>query len=435
MRMRKKLALAMALTVICGGNAPFAAELPEMSLTANAEDAVETVKLGDDITYTLDSNGTVTISGTGDMYDFSYSPLIYGYEIKNVVISDGVLNIGDSIFYGCSSLESITIPDSVTSIGDYAFSNCSELTSITIPEGVTSIGGSAFLGTPWLDAKQKENPLVIINSILIDGRTSIGEVEIPEGVTSIGDYAFNNCSELTSITIPESVTSIGGGAFRNCTGLTSITIPEGVTSIGYSAFDGCTGLTSIIIPESMTSIGNFAFWNCTGLTSITIPESVKSIGDKAFNGCSSLEAITILNPECEIYDDPGTISAGLVNGIMDTFSGVIKGYYGSTANIYAGKYHRRFESLGAAPTNTATESGDLNDDGKIDATDATLVLVNYSLLSTGEKMQLTESQQKAADVNGDGKIDSADATTILQYYSYLSTGGDLVFKEFMKQNG
>ena len=389
MRMRKKLALAMALTVICGGNAPFAAELPEMSLTANAEDAVETVKLGDDITYTLDSNGTVTISGTGDMYDFSYSPLIYGYEIKNVVISDGVLNIGDSIFYGCSSLESITIPDSVTSIGDYAFSNCSELTSITIPEGVTSIGGSAFLGTPWLDAKQKENPLVIINSILIDGRTSIGEVEIPEGVTSIG----------------------------------------------YSAFDGCTGLTSIIIPESMTSIGNFAFWNCTGLTSITIPESVKSIGDKAFNGCSSLEAITILNPECEIYDDPGTISAGLVNGIMDTFSGVIKGYYGSTANIYAGKYHRRFESLGAAPTNTATESGDLNDDGKIDATDATLVLVNYSLLSTGEKMQLTESQQKAADVNGDGKIDSADATTILQYYSYLSTGGDLVFKEFMKQNG
>ena len=79
--------------------------------------------------------------------------------------------------------------------------------------------------------------------------------------------------------------------------------------------------------------------------------------------------------------------------------------------------------------------GDVNDDGKIDATDATLVLVNYSLLSTGEKMQLTESQQKAADVNGDGKIDASDATMILQYYSYLSTGGDLVFKEFMKQNG
>ncbi|SFX76483.1 dockerin type I domain-containing protein, partial [Ruminococcus sp. XPD3002] len=117
------------------------------------------------------------------------------------------------------------------------------------------------------------------------------------------------------------------------------------------------------------------------------------------------------------------------------YSGVIRGYDNSTAQAYAEKYNYKFESLGAAPEDNATESGDLNSDGKIDANDATLVLVNYSLLSTGEKMQLTESQQKAADVNGDGKIDSSDATTILQYYSYLSTGGDLVFKEYMKQNG
>ncbi|SFX70016.1 dockerin type I domain-containing protein [Ruminococcus sp. XPD3002] len=114
------------------------------------------------------------------------------------------------------------------------------------------------------------------------------------------------------------------------------------------------------------------------------------------------------------------------------FTGIIKGYDNSTAQAYAEKYNYKFESLGAAPTNTVTESGDLNSDGKIDANDATLVLVNYSLLSTGEKMQLTESQQKAADVNGDGKIDASDATLILQYYSYLSTGGDMDFKLFIK---
>ena len=122
-----------------------------------------------------------------------------------------------------------------------------------------------------------------------------------------------------------------------------------------------------------------------------------------------------------------------MNGIRDTFSGVIKGYYGSTANIYAGKYHRRFESLGAAPEKPNFKLGDLNDDGKIDANDATLVLVNYSLLSTGEPIQITEDQQKAADVNGDGKIDASDATMILQYYSYLSTGDKDSFADFLKK--
>ncbi|MBR6985771.1 MAG: hypothetical protein IKH75_20025 [Ruminococcus sp.] len=103
------------------------------------------------------------------------------------------------------------------------------------------------------------------------------------------------------------------------------------------------------------------------------------------------------------------------------------------ASMYISKYILHDDKT--TPEKLEADSGDLNDDGKIDASDATLVLVNYSLLSTGEKMQLTENQQKAADVNGDGKIDASDATMILQYYSYLSTGGDLVFKEFMKQNG
>lgn len=79
--------------------------------------------------------------------------------------------------------------------------------------------------------------------------------------------------------------------------------------------------------------------------------------------------------------------------------------------------------------------GDPNSDGKIDANDATLVLVNYSLLSTGGAILLTDAQQKAADVNEDSKIDASDATMILKYYSYLSTGGELAIKEFMQQNG
>ena len=206
----------------------------------------------DNLTWTLDADGTLTISGTGAMKDYDYynnpSPASQKKDsVKKVVIEDGVTSIRNSAFYDCNSLTSITIPNSVTSIGAYAFSNCYYLTNITIPNSVTSI----------------EN------------------------------YAFRSCSSLTSITIPDSVTSIGEAAFAGCSSLTSITIPDSVTSIGEYAFQSCSSLTSITIPDSVTSIGAYAFSDCWDLTSITIPDSVTTIGESAFNACSSLTTISL----------------------------------------------------------------------------------------------------------------------------------------------
>ena len=145
-------------------------------------------------------------------------------------------------------------------------------------------------------------------------------------VTSIGRSAFNECTELTSVTIGSSVTSIGHSAFFYCSGLTSVTIPSSVISIGNSAFEGCSGLTSVTIGNSVTSIGTKAFSNCSSLNSIsvdkdnrvydsrdnckaiiktdnntliigckntTFPNSVNSIGDYAFCDCSGLTSVTI----------------------------------------------------------------------------------------------------------------------------------------------
>ena len=247
---------------------------------------------GINVTWELTGDGTLIISGTGRISNYSHDNNAPWYScrayIKRVVIQQGVRAIGDHAFCYCENLTSVTIPDSVTSIGDYAFAYCVSLTSATIPEGVTSIGGDAFLGCTGLTSVAIPSSVTSTGFETFSGCTGLTSITIPEGVTSIGNYAFKGCSNLTSVTIPSSVTSIGGGAFSGCTSLTTVTIPSSVTSIGWSAFENCTALTFMTIPEGVTYISGEVFSNCIRLAKVTIPKSVTSIGKNAFYYCESI---------------------------------------------------------------------------------------------------------------------------------------------------
>ena len=301
----------------------------------------------DNLTWKLDADGTLTISGTGAMkdYDYNNNPSPANQKkgsVKKVVIKDGVTSIGKDAFKNCSNLKSITILDSVTSIGDFAFSDCSSLTSITIPDSVTSIGDFAFSGCSSLTS------ITILDSV-----TSI---TIPDSVTRIGDFAFSGCSSLTSITIPDSVTSIGDDAFSYCRSLTSITIPDRVTSIGNLAFYDCSGLTSITIPDSVTSIGDDAFSYCRSLTSITIPDRVTSIGNLAFYDCSGLTSITIPDSVTSIGKDAFSSCTKLKTISLSCKSTLKKSDFGEQANLVSyTNQHTLTKTAAKAPT--CTEDG------------------------------------------------------------------------------
>ena len=159
-----------------------------------------------------------------------------------------------------TEITDLVIPNGVTNIGGYAFRECSSLTSVTIGNSVTSIGGCAF-----------------------EGCSALTSVTIGNSVTSIGGRAFEGCSALTSVTIGNSVTSIGGCAFEGCSGLTNVTIPNSVTSIGNSAFNGCSGLTSVTIGNSVTSIGDNAFNGVDIPTIISLIEYPYKITGKMSN--------------------------------------------------------------------------------------------------------------------------------------------------------
>ena len=263
---------------------------------------------GDNLTWVLDDEGTLTISGTGQMKNYQrymagYAPWYsHKTQIVAIVISNGVTSIGVQAFSYCSSLTSVTIGNSVTSIGEEAFSYCSSLTSVTIPDSVTSIGEAAFYDCDHLTRVTIPDSVTSIGTNAFYQCSSLTSVTIGNSVTSIGEYAFYYCSSLTSVTIGNSVTSIGANAFLFCSSLTSVTIPDSVTSIGACAFYDCSSLTSVTIPDSVTSIGANAFQGCNSLTSVTIGNSVTSIGTNAFYQCSSLTSVTIGNSVTSIGD-------------------------------------------------------------------------------------------------------------------------------------
>ena len=227
---------------------------------------------GENLTWTLDENGVLTISGTGDMYNYNSNNKApwFGRTINAAVIEDGVTSIGSEAFNSCSHMTNVTIASSVTRIGTSAFTLCSGLTDVVVPFGVTNLEGGVF------------------------GQCgNLRSVTLPEGITSIGYATFFDCNKLASIVIPSSVTSIGGVAFFNCNKMTSISLPDGITEIGKEAFWNCCKLESVKIPSSLTKINEKAFYGCSSLTDITIPEGVTSIEASAFAYCSKAESITI----------------------------------------------------------------------------------------------------------------------------------------------
>jgi hypothetical protein len=301
------------------------------------------------LTWTLD-NGTLTISGEGEMPDYidKHSPW-YGLPVITVVIEEGVTSIGSEAFIFCSNLTSFTVPEGIKRIGENAFAYCSKLTSFTISGSVTNIGYFVFEGcnklTDIIVENDNENYSSLDGILFNKAKTELihcpggktGMYTIPSSVTSIGYEAFYDCRKLTSIIVPESVTSIGAWAFASCRSLTDIivengnenyssldgimfnkvktelihypggkdgdyyTIPGSVTSIGYEAFANCSNLVSVTIPDITISIEDRAFAG-TSLTSITIPNSVNVIGNEAFYQCNILTSVTNLNQEPQNID-------------------------------------------------------------------------------------------------------------------------------------
>ena len=260
---------------------------------------------GDNLTWKY-SNNTLTISGTGDMWEYSLSNVPWADlcgQIRTISLPSGLTSISKYAFFACTEITSITLPSSLRKIGENAFMYCQNLSSVTIPDRVSYIGNNAF-----------------------EGCINLQHISIGRGVTDMGhstywdNQIFRNCSKLTSIEwnaedcpdwmekenspfylIASQINSFKFGerveyipAFLcyEMKKISSVKLPATLTNIGESAFESCESLKYVAIPDQVTTIHNWAFAWCLGLTQVTFGERLQQIGSGAFCDCTSIKEMT-----------------------------------------------------------------------------------------------------------------------------------------------
>ena len=219
----KKISRRKMLGVI--GGAAALAVLGGGGYTLYSSSPVEEGTCGDNLTWKLSNNGTLTIAGVGMMTNPDVLAPLH-LRVKKLVLKDGVTSISASAFRTYTHLTSVKLPDSVAYIGNQAFKFCVELSSITLPSSTKSVRIETFCRC-----------------------SKLASVTLPYGVTMIESRAFANCTALESIQFPVSLSQIGAWAFSNCEKLSSVKIPESVTSISNGAFSGCA-LTSVTVSRN-----------------------------------------------------------------------------------------------------------------------------------------------------------------------------------------
>ena len=272
-------------------------ELPIVYTDTEPGKTVASGECGEHATWTLDSNGTLTISGSGDMgyldeeygvyyekpenWIWSYGPedTDLSANVKRVVIEEGITSA--DFFGGCTNLTRLQLPSSLERIGNsgigydtYAFQNCRNLREVSFPSNIklNYVEYKSFADTSWFWSKQVEDKMVIIGSLLYDGTFCEGDIVIPNNVKYLAEGAFYDDEMITSVTLPQGMTSIPIGAFSSCDKLVSVNLPSSISTIAESAFEGCEKLASVTLPDSITSIGYQAFAGDSALETIVFPK-------------------------------------------------------------------------------------------------------------------------------------------------------------------
>lgn len=286
----------------------FTAVLPSYHDANSSSEILNSGSCGENLTYSLTSDGVLTISGEGEMTDWGNwgdnRPPWYSHRdsITSVHIPSSVTSIGYCAFYECDNITDIFYHGDASNlksmIHDYYWSrnqgtlhvdsgtvldsgSCGDNVTYSLTvDGIMTIEGS---GAIWnYDGDENYAPWLYL-------RGYIKDLRISDGITSIGKMTFCECRNLSNVSLPNSLESIGYFAFSRCSSLKNITFPNHLTYIGQSAFEDCA-LQNLVLPDSLTWMGQLAFAG-SSVKRVVIPTSITYIATGLFEGCGSLTEI------------------------------------------------------------------------------------------------------------------------------------------------
>ncbi len=280
----------MALT-----DAPFS-----FQLTGGTEWGYNT---SDKITWTLSSDGTLSISGTTRMREGEKTAsFTTGWNrdskirdaVKKIVINEGVQSVAIRGFEYFNNLEEVVLPSTVKKVCRSAFSNCPNLKKINFPEGLTQIDMFAFYGDESLETIDLPSTLESLGEASFYCCRPVKKISIPEKITVIPKDCFAGCNSLEELTLPDGLISIEFQAFTHLD-IKKIEIPDTVTSIAKNAFIGCDLMEEVVISDQsqLTSIGENAFYECSALKSFSFPDGVTTVESGVLAYCSSLSEVDL----------------------------------------------------------------------------------------------------------------------------------------------
>lgn len=292
-------------------------ENKDVAADRTASDVIEEVKLGDNVKGVLTSDGTLTVSGSGNMYDFGNPPHSdipfekQASKITKLVINNGVTSIGSMAFRGCSNITgTVEIPSSVKVIGEDSFSNCG-MNKLVLSNGLTTIKKIAFGYCQNLTSITLPASVSTLEENIFDGCENIASYNVDssnkyfksvDGVLFSKDgtnlFEYPAAKSGSEYTVPAGVTKITSMGIND--NLTRINLPAGLKEIGDGAFCWDRNLSRVDIPDTVTTIGSNAFYNCLSISSITIPSSVTTVGTDAFLYCKKLYSLIIKSKTCSI---------------------------------------------------------------------------------------------------------------------------------------
>lgn len=354
MKKMLKKSLAVLLALVCVMNVAV--------FTASAA-VVANGKLGENLKWSVDSKGVLTIKGEGEMADFGVADARPWDDHRNKIIK-------------------IVVEEGVTSVSGEAFSHLGALEDVDFPESLVFVGSDLFYGSRYDEKVEKDKYGVRYeDGILLNVTAELKDTYvIKQGTRVIADYAFSvtEQNKLKKVKMPEGLVTIGEYAFAGCRAIETVVIPASVKNLCAYVFQECESLKTVVIKNGISVIDNFAFLHCESLEAIAIPKSVTKVGKQAFSGCESLKDVYYGDTEdqwnkIDIKESNDELTGGNIHYVNDD------------------------------------KKGDVNVDGKINSSDALMVLQHAVGM-----LELNPKQVATADATKDCIVNSSDALFILQ---------------------